>query len=182
MIDAEESWMQDSIDNLVNEMMASYNKSSVIVYNTFQLYRHDKLQFLKDSHAHALSNGYLLGAKLVRGAYMEKERDYAEENGIQTVINPNKEATDKSYNDALKYCVDNYETIASVCASHNVKSNKLQAQLIDEKGIDKTHPHLNFCQLLGMSDNITFNLAQSGYNVAKYLPYGPLDEVCALLN
>lgn len=181
MIDAEESWLQISIDNIVDEMMLLYNKSSVIVYNTFQLYRHDKLQYLKDSHQKALTNGYLLGAKLVRGAYMDKERVYALENGIECVINIDKKATDKAYNEAVKYCVDNYETIGSACATHNVKSNLYQAELIEEKNIDKTNPHLNFCQLLGMSDNITFNLAKSGYNVAKYLPYGPLKEVVPYL-
>ncbi len=181
MIDAEESWLQISIDNLVDEMMALYNKSSVIVSNTFQLYRHDKLQFLKKSHSKAKSNGYMLGAKLVRGAYMDKERAYALENNIDSVINIDKDATDLAYNNALKYCVENYETIGSVCASHNVKSNLFQAELIEKNNIDKSHPHLNFCQLLGMSDNITFNLAQGGYNVAKYLPYGPLKEVVPYL-
>ncbi|MBT8232706.1 MAG: proline dehydrogenase [Saprospiraceae bacterium] len=181
MIDAEESWMQISIDDLVNQMMAAYNKSSVIVYNTFQLYRNDKLDYLKLSHEQAIAEGYLLGAKLVRGAYMEKERNYAEENGLKDVINATKEDTDRDYNEGIKYCVDNYESIASVCASHNVKSNLYQAQLIEENQIEKTHPHLNFCQLFGMSDNITFNLAKSGYNVAKYLPYGPLNEVVPYL-
>jgi len=181
MIDAEESWLQVSIDTIVDEMMGLYNKSSVIVYNTFQLYRHDKLQYLKDSHEKALANGYMLGAKLVRGAYMDKERAYAETNNIESVINVDKKATDDAYNNALKYCVDNYETIGSACASHNVYSNLLQAELIEKKNIDKSNPHLNFCQLLGMSDNITFNLAKSGYNVAKYLPYGPLKEVVPYL-
>ena len=181
MIDAEESWMQITIDNLVNEMMEAYNKNQVIVYNTFQLYRHDKLEYLKQSHEMAKEKSYLLGAKLVRGAYMEKERAYAKERGIASVINPDKEATDKSYNDAVRYCVENHQTIASVCASHNRESNLLQAQLIEEKGIAKNHPHLNFCQLLGMSDNITFNLAEAGFNVAKYVPYGPLEEVVPYL-
>jgi len=181
MIDAEESWMQNTIDNIVDKMMSMYNKSSVIVFNTFQLYRHDKLEFLKISHQKAIDNGYLLGAKLVRGAYMDKERNYAEKNNIDSVININKKATDLSYNNAIKYCVENYKTIGSVCASHNVKSNLYQAQLIEENDVDKWHPHLNFCQLLGMSDNITFNLAKSGYNVAKYLPYGPLKEVIPYL-
>lgn len=181
MIDAEESWMQITIDELVDQMMEQYNKSQVIVYNTFQLYRKDKLEFLKQSHQKALANNYLLGAKLVRGAYMEKERQYAEENGIDCVINPDKESTDRCYDDAIRYCVDNYQSIGSVCASHNRNSNYLQAQLIEEKGIDKKHPHLNFCQLLGMSDNITFNLAQAEYNVAKYVPYGPIKEVIPYL-
>ena len=181
MIDAEESWMQITIDNIVEEMMAAYNQEKVIVYNTFQLYRHDKLQHLKDSHAKAMNEGYMLGAKLVRGAYMDKENEYAEERGIPTVMNKTKEDTDRDYNAGVKFCVENYERIASVCATHNMYSNLYQAQLIEEMGIDKAHPHLNFCQLYGMSDNITFNLARAGFNVAKYVPYGPLKEVIPYL-
>jgi len=181
MIDAEESWMQITIDNLVDEMMEVYNKKQVIVYNTFQLYRNDKLDYLKASHEKAMSNNYLLGAKLVRGAYMDKEREYAQEHNLADVINEDKDATDKMYNDGLKFVVENYKSIASVCASHNQESNLFQATLIEEKNIEKNHPHLNFCQLLGMSDNITFNLAKAGYNVAKYLPYGPLNEVIPYL-
>lgn len=181
MIDAEESWMQDTIDDLVEQMMASYNKSRVIVYNTFQLYRRDKFDYLKESHEAAIKGGYLLGAKLVRGAYMEKERDYAEDKKIACVINPDKESTDRDFNNAVRYCVENYRTIASVCASHNRESNLLQAELIEQHQIDRDHPHLNFCQLLGMSDNITFNLAEAGFNVAKYVPYGPIKEVIPYL-
>lgn len=181
MVDAEESWMQETIDDLVNDMMETYNRSQVIVYNTYQLYRHDKLEYLKASHERSQSQGYLLGAKLVRGAYMEKERDWAKERSIMSVINPDKESTDRDYNDALRYCVENYQTIGSVCATHNAESNRLQAELIEKHGIDKTHPHLNFCQLLGMSDNITFNLSEAGYNVAKYVPYGPIHEVIPYL-
>ncbi len=181
MVDAEESWMQIAMDNLVEQMMESYNKSSVIVYNTFQLYRHDKLDYLKASFEKSQERNYMLGAKLVRGAYMEKENNYAEEKGIPTVINPSKEATDKMYNSGLEFCVNHHDKIASVCASHNEKSNLLQAKLIEDNQIERNHPHLNFCQLLGMSDNITFNLAQAGYNVAKYVPYGPLDEVIPYL-
>lgn len=181
MIDAEESWMQNTIDRLVEDMMREFNKTKVIIYNTFQLYRHDKLEYLKSSHADAIANGYMLGAKLVRGAYMEKERNYAEEHGIPSVIQPDKAATDRDYNLAVKYCVDNYQSIASVCATHNMESNHYQASLIEKAGIERDHPHLNFCQLLGMSDNITFNLAEKGYNVAKYVPYGPIDEVVPYL-
>jgi len=181
MVDAEESWMQDTIDSLVDEMMETYNKKEVIVYNTFQLYRSDKLDFLKASQEKARSRGYLLGAKLVRGAYMKKEADYAADNGTDNPIHTSKSATDRDYNQGLVYCVDNYQTIASVCASHNAKSNLLQAYLIDQKSINPKHPHLNFCQLYGMSDNLTFNLAKAGFNVAKYVPYGPLDEVIPYL-
>jgi len=181
MVDAEETWMQDAIDSLVDNMMASYNKKEVIVFNTFQLYRKDKLDFLRSSYDKAASNDYLLGAKLVRGAYMEKERAYATENGLQQVIQESKEATDIDYNKALSFCIDHYEGVSSVCASHNTHSNKLQALIIEKRGLDKSHPHLNFCQLYGMSDNLTFNLAKAGYNVAKYVPYGPLKDVVPYL-
>lgn len=181
MVDAEESWMQDTIDSLVDEMMLSYNKKEVIVYNTFQLYRKDKLAYLKASYEKAMDEKYLLGAKLVRGAYMEKERKYAEQNGMECMIQNSKEETDIDYNKAVTFCVDHYENISSVCASHNAKSNRLQAHIIEKRKIEIRHPHLNFCQLYGMSDNLTFNLAKAGYNVAKYVPYGPLKEVVPYL-
>ncbi len=181
MVDAEESWMQDAIDDLVSDMMESYNKNQVIVFNTFQLYRKDKYDFLKFSYEKAMSRNYLLGAKLVRGAYMQKERAYAEDNNLDCLIHSTKENTDIDYNKALTYCIEHYEHISSVCASHNSKSNLLQAHLIEKRQLDIKHPHLNFCQLFGMSDNITFNLAQAGYNVAKYVPYAPLKEVVPYL-
>lgn len=180
-VDAEESWMQIAIDNLVDEMMEKYNKDRVVVWNTYQLYRKDKLQFLKDSHEKAKAGNYMIGAKLVRGAYMDKEAKWAEEHGLENPIQTSKENSDRDYDAAIKYCVDHYEEIASCCASHNVKSNLFQAELIEERGIDKKHPHLNFCQLYGMSDIITFNLAAAGYNVAKYLVYGPVKEVLPYL-
>ena len=181
LVDAEESWMQIAIDRLADQMMESYNKDRVTIWNTFQLYRKDKLDFFKESHNKAMSKGYMLGAKLVRGAYMDKEARRAAEMGYENPIQTSKENTDNDYNAAIDFCVENYETIASVCASHNLKSNLYQAQLIDQKGISKKHPHLNFCQLYGMSDNITFNLASAGYNVAKYLVYGPVKEVLPYL-
>ena len=180
-VDAEESWIQDPIDVLVDEMMALYNKEQIAVYNTFQMYRKDRWQFLKDSHKKALEGNFLLGAKLVRGAYMDKERAHAEEHNYPSPINDNKKDTDNLYNTALKYVIENYETIASCNASHNIHSNKLQAELIIKMGIQRNHPHLNFCQLYGMSDNITFNLAEQGFNVAKYVPYGPVSDVVPYL-
>ena len=181
LVDAEESWMQIAMDRLVDEMMEAYNKDRVTVWNTFQLYRKDKLDFLMESHDKARSRKYMLGAKLVRGAYMDKEGNRAREMGYENPIQNSKEDTDRDYNKSLEYCVEHYKTIASVCASHNLKSNLYQAQLIEENGIDKKNPHLNFCQLFGMSDNITFNLANAGYNVAKYLVYGPVKEVLPYL-
>lgn len=180
-VDAEESWIQDTIDFLVNKMMKRYNKERVIIYNTFQMYRHDRLQFLIDSFEESRRDGYLLGAKLVRGAYMEKERARAADLNIPSPIQPSKEATDNDYNTAIQFCVDNYMYIGSCNATHNVDSCALQASLIDQKDIQKDHPHLNFCQLYGMSDNLTFNLADAGYNVAKYVPYGPVHDVVPYL-
>ncbi len=180
-VDAEESWIQQSIDDLVYAMMLKYNHKSCIVFNTYQLYRHDKLQFLKDSHKQAQQDGIFLGAKLVRGAYMEKERARAIGLGYDSPIHANKAAVDQDFDEAVTYCMTHYETISSCCASHNIASNLLQATLIEEHGIAKDHAHINFCQLYGMSDYISFNLAQHGFNVAKYVPYGPLKEVVPYL-
>lgn len=180
-IDAEETWIQDTIDQLVKSMMEKYNHQKVVVYHTYQMYRKDKLQDLIDDHQEAMSKGFLLGAKIVRGAYMEKERKRAEEKGYPSPIQNSKEDTDRDFNEAIKYCVQHYKEIASCNASHNVKSNQFQAELIARDDLPRDHAHLNFCQLYGMSDNITFNLAAGGYNVAKYVPYGPVKEVVPYL-
>lgn len=180
-IDAEESWIQDSIDELADLMMSRYNKERVIVYNTFQMYRKDRLVFLKASHRKAQAEGYLLGAKVVRGAYMVKERERAEELDYPSPIQDTKDDTDRDFNAAITYCVEKYEEIGSCNASHNLTSCALQSTMIDNLGIARNHPHLNFCQLLGMSDNITYNLSAAGYNVAKYMVYGPVKEVVPYL-
>lgn len=180
-IDAEESWIQGAIDDLSDMMMERYNKEKVIVYNTFQMYRKDRLVFLKSSHEKAASNGYILGAKLVRGAYLEKEAKRAAQLNYENPINSTKEITDKMYNDGIKYCVKNYETIASCAATHNMESCMLQVQLMEQLKISNKHPHLTFCQLYGMSDHITFNLAEAGFNSAKYVPYGPVADVIPYL-
>jgi proline dehydrogenase len=181
LIDAEESWIQDPIDRIANMMMQRYNRDKAVVINTFQMYRHDRLAFLRESHDLAKQKGYILGAKLVRGAYMEKERNRAEDLGYPTPINPDKIATDKLYNDALVYCVANYQNIACMNATHNAQSSILLADLLEEMAIPRNHPHFWFCQLYGMSDNITFNLADAGYNVAKYVVYGPVSDVVPYL-
>ncbi len=180
-IDAEESWIQDAIDYLTDEMMAKFNKKRVVVFNTFQLYRHDRLAFLKASYEKANEHGYLLGAKLVRGAYMQKERDRAEEENVLSPIHKNKAAVDKDYDLAIRFCIDHIDQIACCVASHNQNSTALFAELIHNKKMPNDHPHVNFCQLYGMSDNLTFNLANAGYNVAKYLPYGPVKDVVPYL-
>ncbi len=180
-IDAEESWIQDAIDQMATSMMAQFNKEKAIIYNTIQLYRHDRLEFLKRSHVQAKQQGYFLGLKLVRGAYMEKERERAEEKGYPSPIQPNKAASDRDYDFALTYCLENISDIAVCAGTHNEASSKILAQLISEKGLDKKHPHLFFAQLLGMSDHISYNVANAGYNVAKYVPYGPVKEVLPYL-
>lgn len=180
-IDAEESWIQPAIDELADSMMKRYNQRKAIVYNTFQLYRTDRLAFLMSSFGKAQREGYLLGAKLVRGAYMEKERKRADEMGYPSPIQPTKAATDHDYNLALRFCVDNFERIACCNASHNADSNRLLAKLIHEKQIPQAHPHLQFCQLYGMSDYLTFNLAKAGYNSAKYVVYGKVRDVVPYL-
>lgn len=180
-IDAEESWIQAAVDQIVDVMMRRYNKEKAVVYNTFQMYRKDRLQFLVDSYDNAQKAGYILGAKFVRGAYMEKERERAEEMNYSSPIHVNKAATDDAFNQAVRFCVNNYEKISFCNASHNAESQQLQARLIVEKGIPKDHPHLNFCQLYGMSDHLTFNLAAEGYTAGKYVPYGSVKEVVPYL-
>lgn len=181
LVDAEESWIQDPVDALTDEMMSLFNKGKIIVYNTFQMYCHDRFPFLKVSFEKAVKNGYLLGAKLVRGAYMEKENKRAAENNYPTPIQPSKEATDKDYDAAVKFCIDHLDQLAVFIGTHNENSCMLAARMLHEKGLPHNHPHVSFSQLLGMSDNITFNLAHAGYNVSKYLPYGPVKEVMPYL-
>lgn len=181
MIDAEESWIQKTIDNLALNMMRFFNKEKAIIYNTYQLYRHDKLASIIQDHAIAEEEGFIMGAKIVRGAYMEKERKRAEEKGYPSPIQPNKEATDRDYNDALIYCADNIANIAIVAGTHNEDSCRLLADLLNEKQIAHKNPHVYFSQLLGMSDNLSFNLAYANYNVAKYVPYGPIKAVLPYL-
>jgi proline dehydrogenase len=181
MIDAEESWIQPAIDQLTQEMMQRYNQETAVVYNTFQMYRKDRLSFLQDSFIHSEQNGYFLGAKLVRGAYMEKERKRAAELEYISPIHEDKVSTDKSFNEGLQFCLEHYEKIAFCNATHNEKSCMLMAQLIAQKGLDKKHPHLLFAQLYGMSDNLTYNLAEYGFRVAKYMVYGSVREVVPYL-
>ena len=181
MIDAEETWIQKTIDLLALDMMNRFNKEKAIVYNTYQLYRHDKLQSIKDDYLQAVDEGFILGAKIVRGAYMEKERRRAAEQGYPSPIQPDKEAADKDYNAALKFCVDHIDRIAFVAGTHNEQSCQLLAELLSDKNIDPKNPHVYFSQLLGMSDNLSFNLANANYNVAKYVPYGPIKAVLPYL-
>jgi len=180
-IDAEETWIQDVIDGLATEMMVKYNKSRVLIYNTLQMYRTDKNRYLADCYQHAVSNNYLLGIKLVRGAYMEKERDRALKMHYPSPIQPDKATADKDYDDALRFCVSHLDRISICAGTHNEKSSELLLNLMAENNIPANHPHIWFSQLYGMSDHISFNLAKEGYNVAKYVPYGPVAYVLPYL-
>lgn len=180
-IDAEESWIQDPIDDLVTQLMKRHNKNRVIIYNTVQMYRKDRLDFLKNSFEKAKVDGYVLGVKLVRGAYMIKEAKRAQKKGYPNPIHNSKKEVDQDFNEAIRFCVSHHEEISLCVASHNAESCMLLTELMEENNIDKKNYHFSFCQLYGMSDNITFNLAQAGYNVAKYVPYGDLEDVIPYL-
>jgi proline dehydrogenase len=177
LIDAEESWIQDPIDRLTMEMMEEFNQEKVIVFNTIQLYRHDRLHFLNLSYKIAREKHFLLGVKLVRGAYMEKERSRAASKGVASPIHASKQDTDKDFDAAVEFCVNSF----CIVASHHEQSNLKAAQLLEDKGIAHNHGHVHFSQLYGMSDNITFNLAREGFSVSKYLPFGPLKDVIPYL-
>jgi len=181
LIDAEESWMQDAADAIVTDMMRKYNQQKAIVFNTLQMYRWDRLAYLKQLHEQAKTEGFHIGMKLVRGAYMEKENARAAEKGIKSPICVSKEATDINYDAAVLYMVDHLEQMAIFAGTHNEESSYKLMQLLDEKGISKDDKRIFFGQLLGMSDNISFNLASNKYNVAKYLPFGPVRDVMPYL-
>jgi proline dehydrogenase len=181
LIDAEETWIQDPVDALAMQMMEMYNKGKAIIYNTVQLYRHDRLQFLKNSFDHASSRQFMLAVKLVRGAYMEKERKRAEELNYSSPIQPDKGSTDHDYNAAVEFCVSRIDKIFFIVASHNEFSNLYTTQLLQKQFGVADHPHVHFSQLYGMSDNITFNLAKAGCSVSKYLPFGPIADVIPYL-
>lgn len=180
-VDAEDSWIQDTIDRLTESMMVKYNKENTIIFNTMQMYRHDRLAYIHTCLNAAKIGGYHYGIKLVRGAYMEKERERAIEKGYPSPIQPNKEATDKDYDAALAFILDHLE-IASLCAgTHNEESSAHLAKMMDERNLDKTDKRIYFAQLLGMSDHISYTLSNLNYNVAKYVPYGPIKEVMPYL-
>lgn len=181
LIDAEESWIQDPVDALVILMMDSFNKTKTIIYNTAQLYRHDRLNFVKDCYEAAEERNFILGLKLVRGAYMNKERRRAAENKYQDPIQPDKAATDKDFDEAVKFCISHISRISAIVATHNEESNMKAVQQLMENNLPLNHPHISFSQLYGMSDNITFNLANAGCNVSKYLPFGPVEDVVPYL-
>lgn len=180
-IDAEESWIQDAIDRIAIEMMEKFNREQPIVFNTLQLYRTDRLQYLKDARRQAKLDGYILAVKLVRGAYMEKERERAAENGYPSPIHATRSDTDADYNAAVEYCIRHYQEVAFVAATHNEASTRLVAEKMNEFGIAPNHPNIFFSQLYGMGDNISYVLSSKGYNVSKYLPYGPVADTVPYL-
>lgn len=181
LVDAEETWIQDPVDALTILMMDTFNKERPVIYNTIQHYRHDRLQFLKDCYDAAIERKFILGAKLVRGAYMEKERKRAAEKGYPSPIQPDKESTDRDFNAGVEFAIDHIDRIALIVASHNEYSNLRATELLQKKGLPPGHPHIHFSQLYGMSDNITFNLAHAGCSVSKYLPFGPIKDVIPYL-
>lgn len=180
-IDAEESWIQDPIDRLVEEMMTKYNKDKAVVYTTLQLYRWDRNDYFKTLIQDARENQYLLGIKIVRGAYLEKENDRATEMGYPTPINATKEDTDIEYNKSVEIFIDNIDVVEICVGTHNEESCQLLLQLMDEQNLPNNHPHIYFSQLYGMSDTISFNLSKAGYNVSKYLPFGPVESTLPYL-
>ena len=181
LIDAEETWMQDAADTLVEEMMRTYNKKKAIVFNTLQMYRWDRMDYLKRLHATAIQDNFKIGVKVVRGAYMEKENERAEELGYASPICPSKKASDDNFDAAVAYIVEHLEAISLFAGTHNEASCYQLMHLMKEKGIDAGDERIGFGQLYGMSDHISFNLAAQGYNVAKYVPFGPVRDVMPYL-
>ncbi|WP_299671240.1 proline dehydrogenase family protein [uncultured Polaribacter sp.] len=181
LIDAEESWMQVAADALIEDMMEKYNTKDVIIFNTLQAYRWDRLDYLKNLHQRAKAKGFKIGMKLVRGAYMEKERERALKNNYKDPICKDKKTTDNLYNEVLNYILDNLEDIELFAGTHNEESSYLLMDIMKTKGISENDKRIWFGQLYGMSDNISYNLSELGYNVAKYLPFGPVKDVMPYL-
>jgi len=181
LIDGEESWMQDAADDLCQAMMAKYNTEKAIVFNTLQCYRWDRLDYLKQQHEKAVAGNYKLGFKVVRGAYMEKENTRAQEKGYPTPICESKQATDAHFNAVMEYILDNLEDISLFIGTHNEESSYMALERLKSKGLQKNDTRVWFGQLYGMSDHISYNLAAQGYNVAKYIPFGPVKDVMPYL-
>ncbi|MGB1573685.1 MAG: proline dehydrogenase family protein, partial [Flavobacteriales bacterium] len=181
MIDAEETWLQDAIDDLAEAMMRNHNRERCVVFTTAQLYRHDRLAYTQDLEAQARKEGWVAGVKLVRGAYMEKEHQRAAEQGRPSPIQPDKAATDRDFNAAIDFALDRLDHLNIVCGTHNEASTARLADGMKDRGLDPADRRVAFAQLLGMSDHLSFNLAHRGYTAAKYVPYGPLREAIPYL-
>jgi proline dehydrogenase len=181
LIDAEDSWYQDFIDQVVYEMQKKYNSEKALVFNTYQMYRWDRLEVLKKDIERARKEKFYIGVKFVRGAYMERERERAKKMAYKDPIQPDKESTDRDYDRALEYSVENIDIVSIFNGTHNEKSSRLLAELMEKKGLNYGDDRCWFSQLYGMSDHISFNLAEAGFNVAKYVPYGPVKQVLPYL-
>ncbi|NQY67428.1 MAG: proline dehydrogenase family protein [Flavobacteriales bacterium] len=181
LIDAEESWIQGAIDHFASTLMQELNTNKAWIYNTFQLYRTDRLNYLKQSHKQATENNFILGCKLVRGAYMDTERERALLFNYKSPIHLTKKECDDDFNSSIDYCLENTDSIATCLGTHNEQSSEYLTQIIAKNNIDKSSSRVVISQLLGMSDHITFNMARQGYNVAKFIPYGPVEEVIPYL-
>lgn len=181
-IDAEESWIQIAIDRLTESMMRKYNKKKAIVFTTLQMYRWDKIEHLNKLVGEARQEGFIPGIKFVRGAYMEKENERAASMGYKSPIQPDKPSTDRDYNKALEIAMENIDILEICCGTHNEESSLLLTELMAKKGLENSHPHIYFSQLYGMSDHISYNLSNAGYNVSKYLPYGPVKATIPYLS
>ncbi len=180
-VDAEESWIQPILDQLTEAMMARFNLRKAIVFNTVQMYRHDRLEYLQRLYERAVTEGFYVGVKLVRGAYLEKENERAAKMGVRSPIYPTKAATDEAFDNAVRFCVEHADRFSACAGTHNEKSTRLLVDMIAQKGFEPSDIRFSFAQLLGMSDNLTFVLAHHGFNAAKYVPYGPIDEVIPYL-
>jgi proline dehydrogenase len=180
-IDAEDSWFQGSIDRVAELMMNRYNQNEVVVYTTIQFYRWDRLAYLKELHAKGKKENFKIGVKLVRGAYMEKERAMAVKFNYNDPIQKDKLSTDIDFNKGIDYCINNLNELAICLGTHNEKSCLYLVELMNLNKIDNNDSRIYFAQLLGMSDHISFNLSKENYNVAKYVPYGPIKEVMPYL-
>lgn len=181
MIDAEETWIQNPVDDIVLDFMKQYNGEKIYVYNTLQMYRNDRLAYLKSVHKQAEKEGFTLGFKIVRGAYMEKERERAKKMNYPSPINASKEDSDACYNQAVEYILNHLDSIALYAGTHNEQSTQLIADMMEKQQIEQTNPRVWFSQLYGMCDHISFTLSKAGYNICKYLPYGPVTEVMPYL-
>jgi len=180
-IDAEESWIQEAIDEIVLKMMQKFNKEKAVIFNTLQMYRNDRLAYLKEIYADAKNNNYYLGLKLVRGAYHEQEIERAQQLNYNCPVYTKKKDTDKDYNLAQKFCVEHLGRISFCSGTHNEESSKYLIDLLNKYKIEKNDKRIIFSQLLGMSDHVSYNLAKKGFNIAKYVPYGPVKDVLPYL-
>lgn len=180
-VDAEESWLQDPIDEIVLSMMRKFNLQKAWIFNTLQMYRTDRLAYLEEIHAIAKEEGFFIGIKLVRGAYHAQEMERSEKLQLPCPVHIVKQNTDNDYNLAQKFCVEHLDRIAFCSGTHNEESAAYLTALIQQHNIDKNDKRIIFSQLLGMSDHISYNLAKNGFNIAKYVPYGPVKDVIPYL-